>query len=108
MIRDSARSSAHATNTTAAIDSYSTIAEDYDSTANEMSFWGRLARESYESIVLKASYGVAVDLGCGTGTALRHLRSRASSETMLIGVEPAEAMRRVAEARCVGVSGVEF
>src|SRR5512140_387908 len=108
MIRDGARSTAHVTTTTAAIDSYSTIAEDYDSIANEMSFWGTLAREFYESIVLKPSYGVAVDLGCGTGTALSHLRTRASSETMLIGIEPAEPMRRVAEARCAGVAGVEF
>jgi len=91
-----------------AVSSYSAVAHKYDGAANENSFWGELARRSYESIALESSYRVIVDIGCGTGLALHHLRSRAPDTMTLIGIEPAEQMRLLAEQRSAGVAGIEF
>ncbi|HVH45116.1 MAG TPA: beta-ketoacyl synthase N-terminal-like domain-containing protein, partial [Labilithrix sp.] len=91
--------------TTAA--SYSAIADQYDAPSNETSFWGELAREAYEGIVLLPRYRLVVDVGCGTGLALKHLRGRAPASTQLIGVEPAEQMRLLAQRRLTGDEGIE-
>ena len=73
--------------------SYSSVADRYDGDSNERSFWGELAREAYEAIVLRPRYRVIVDVGCGTGLALHHLQGRAPAHAKLIGIEPAEQMR---------------
>ena len=54
------------THTTAS--SYSAIADRYDDPANETSFWGRLARQAYERMVLAPGYQLVVDVGCGSGS----------------------------------------
>jgi len=89
-------------------ESYSRIASKYDGQSNEYSLWGELARGMYEGIVLKPQYRVIVDVGCGTGAALNHLQGRASPSVQLIGVEPSEQMRRLAEQRNAGIASVEL
>ena len=89
-------------------ESYSKIASKYDGQSNEYSLWGELARGMYEGIVLKPQYRVIVDVGCGTGAALNHLQGRASPSVQLIGVEPSEQMRRLAEQRNAGIASVEL
>ncbi|WP_394849564.1 SDR family NAD(P)-dependent oxidoreductase [Pendulispora brunnea] len=83
--------------TTAA--SYSAIADRYDDESNETSFWGELAREAYENIVISPKHRLVVDVGCGTGLALEHLRGRAPESTRFVGIEPAEQMRQLAKER---------
>jgi ubiquinone/menaquinone biosynthesis C-methylase UbiE len=89
-------------------ESYSAVASHYDDELNETSFWGELARESYEAIVIKPRYEVILDVGCGTGLALHHLQGRAPSHVHLFGVEPSEEMRRLAERRNAASPNVEL
>src|SRR6218665_2421312 len=88
--------------------SYSKIADKYDTQSNESSFWGELARGSYEAMLLKPQYRVIVDVGCGTGGALNHLQSRAPSSTRFIGIEPSEQMRLFAQQHNAGSASVEL
>src|SRR5690349_21710428 len=94
--------------TNIAAESYSSIAAKYDDSGNGTSFWGALARDAYERIVLKPRHELVVDVGCGTGLALEHLQGRAPSGTRLVGVEPAEQMRSLAAERCAARPNIEI
>ncbi|WP_394849576.1 SDR family NAD(P)-dependent oxidoreductase [Pendulispora brunnea] len=87
--------------------SYSAIADKYDDPANETSFWGRLARQAYERMVLLPEYRLVVDVGCGSGLALEHLQGRAPASTSFVGIEPAEQMRVIAKQRTAGGGRVD-
>lgn len=88
-------------------DSYSAIASRYDGESNETSFWGELARQAYDNIVLVPRYRLIADVGCGTGLGLHHLVGRAAPSARFVGIEPAEQMRMLAQHRLAGCERVE-
>ena len=77
------------------IDTYSQLAAEYDGELNLHSCWGRAADRALSSVNIKNSYESVVDVGCGTGRALRKLASHAPSVDF-VGIEPADNMRRLA------------
>src|SRR5215471_6275516 len=89
-----------------AADSYSTIAQHYNSYANKSSFWERLARAAYEGIDLKV-YKTGVDVGCGTGLAIEFLGRKSRDGVRIVGIEPAERMRSLAKERVAQLNNVD-
>ena len=79
------------------VQSYSDRASEYDRESNLQSCWGLLAGQCLKAIHLRSSYQVIVDVGCGTGHALKHFISQASAGAQFVGVEPAHNMRRRAD-----------
>jgi ubiquinone/menaquinone biosynthesis C-methylase UbiE len=79
-------------------DTYSDQADTYDGTDNARSCWGLDTERIIRSLLLQPKHRTVVDVGCGTGGALLHLASDAPPDVRFIGVEPAENMRRRAEA----------
>ncbi|MBC7976382.1 MAG: class I SAM-dependent methyltransferase, partial [Myxococcales bacterium] len=84
------------------------VPSGYDHPENETSFWGQLARQAYERIVLGPGHRIIVDVGCGSGVALASLARRAAASVTLVGVDPAEDMRRLAAQRTAGLTQVEI
>ncbi|QVQ52667.1 class I SAM-dependent methyltransferase [Spiractinospora alimapuensis] len=68
---------------------------------------GRSGDEFYLEIIMAT--GSVLDVGCGTGTLLRHARDQGHTGR-LVGLDPAEAMLEVARARetTAGGSGIEW
>src|SRR5689334_1513172 len=87
------------------IESYSSVAEQYDDVANQESFWGRWTSRFCTSIDLR-DYRTVLEVGCGTGNGLVELASRASKAVRFIGIEPAAAMRERARDAAAPLSNV--
>ncbi len=85
-----------------AIDSYSRIGERYHDDRNLRSLWGEMGDAFLESLTMPEGLSLVADLGCGTGSSLTALAARLPGETRLIGVEPADGMRAVAERTVAG------
>jgi len=81
------------------IETYSSLAKQYDDQANLLSCWGHAAQKALASIRLKADYGIVVDMGCGPGRALVQLASSSQPGVQFIGIDPAENMRQLAAQR---------
>jgi ubiquinone/menaquinone biosynthesis C-methylase UbiE len=89
------------------IETYSRLANEYDGDLNLRSCWGRAAEGALACVNIKSSYASVVDIGCGTGRALRKLASRAASLDF-IGIEPALNMRRLAVHHTAGCPNVRI
>ncbi len=76
------------------VETYSRLADQYDDEANVGSCWGRAAEKALSCILLRDSYQVVLDVGCGTGRALAHFASKARPGVRFIGLDPAENMRK--------------
>jgi len=81
------------------VETYSRLADEYDSLGNTNSCWGRVTKHSLGLITLQEKYKVVVDVGCGVGRELAQLASHDSPEVEFIGIEPATKMREIAIAR---------
>jgi ubiquinone/menaquinone biosynthesis C-methylase UbiE len=90
------------------VETYSRLAKQYDEEANASSCWGRAAEKALASIRLKKDYGVALDVGCGTGKALVRLASDAPPGVRFKGIDPAENMRVIATQRTRDLANVEI
>ncbi|GAB6040932.1 SDR family NAD(P)-dependent oxidoreductase [Endothiovibrio diazotrophicus] len=91
-----------------AIDGYSRIAERYEEEGNLRSVWGLLAEERIAALEPSPAWKVVADIGCGTGASSRALAARLAPDARLIGVEPADGMRAVAERACAGDPRIEL
>jgi ubiquinone/menaquinone biosynthesis C-methylase UbiE len=89
-------------------DAYSEHATEYDTEANQLSCWGKLAKVELGSLSIRSHRQCVVDVGCGTGAALVHLASRLQPSTRLIGVEPAPGMRALACQRTAALPSVSI
>lgn len=78
------------------IATYSDLAARYDEQRNLTSCWGQAADEALGEIHVSPDDRLVVDVGCGTGRALRALAAGAHEHTRFVGVEPAEGMRQLA------------
>lgn len=78
------------------IRAYSRHADAYDSEENQRSCWGQATAQALTDIHIDLCDGVVVDVGCGSGRALRKLADEAGPAVHFIGVEPAEGLRRKA------------
>lgn len=85
--------------------------DDRPDAYDELRASGHMARRRVEFFleVVDGSPGTVVELGCGTGTLLRHL-ARARPERSFVGVEPLENYVRFARerARDAGLTNVRF
>jgi ubiquinone/menaquinone biosynthesis C-methylase UbiE len=87
------------------VETYSRLAQQYDDDLNLHSCWGLAAEKALASIVVKDSYQVVLDVGCGTGRALLHLARSSRPGVQFIGIDPAKNMRRRAIRRTSHVAG---
>lgn len=90
------------------VETYSRLAREYDEEANFQSCWGRASEKALSAIRLREEYGVVVDMGCGTGRAIRALASAAPSGMRFMGIDPAENMCRVAAQKTAGQKTVQI
>ena len=90
------------------IETYSRLALEYDEEANFQSCWGRASEKALSAIGLREEYSVVVDMGCGTGRAIRALASAAPPRMQFIGIDPAENMCRVAAQKTAGQKTVQI
>src|SRR5437899_12636773 len=81
------------------VETYSRMADEYDSPENVASCWGRVTQHSIGLMADTNSYKTVVDVGCGTGRELLQIASLASPPVRFIGIEPAANMRKAASAR---------
>jgi len=86
----------------AIIRAYSDRAAEYDAEANLSSCWNSASTRALQTI--RAN----VDVGCGTGRALRELAAIARADTNFIGLEPAANMCRRAVSLLAKFSNVRF
>jgi ubiquinone/menaquinone biosynthesis C-methylase UbiE len=77
----------------AIVKAYSHRAEIYDETANLRSCWGSIADRAVRDIMLPERCSRVVEVGCGSGHALRRIVQRAEPAVEFIGIEPALGMR---------------
>jgi ubiquinone/menaquinone biosynthesis C-methylase UbiE len=75
------------------IGAYSREAGRYDGEGNLHSCWAVVAERALAGIGLRERHRVVVEVGCGSGRALRELAARAGPGAQIIGIEPAEGMR---------------
>ena len=90
------------------VEAYSRLAHQYDDELNIHSCWGRAADQALNAIHLVSPYRVVLDVGCGTGRALVRLASESSHDVRLIGIDPAENMRKRAVERTAGISNIQI
>ena len=90
------------------IDTYSALAEKYDDPGHTQSCWTAHSDRIVASLTLKSSFQTVAEVGCGTGRALVHLAARGHPARRFIGVEPAEEMRRRAQAITRGLPNVRI
>jgi ubiquinone/menaquinone biosynthesis C-methylase UbiE len=81
------------------VETYSSLAQQYDDELNVNSCWGRGAEGALSSIHMQPAYRMVLDVGCGTGRALVRLASESSGDVTFTGIDPAENMRKRAEER---------
>lgn len=81
------------------VETYSRLAEEYDSAPNRASCWGRVSRETLAQIAIDFAHGTVLDVGCGTGFELAQLAASTVPTVRFVGVEPAPKMCEVAAAR---------
>lgn len=86
------------TNEDQIINSYSRRAAEYAGSDNFASCWGRLSESLWTELDVNSSHRLVVDVGCGPGVTLAQLVTRYPPTTRLVGVEPAENMRRLGQA----------
>ena len=79
--------------------SYSRHAGDYEAERNQRSCWAPVTDEALASLRVEPRYERIVDVGCGAGHALEKLASATGQRVELVGVEPAEELRKRAVAR---------
>jgi ubiquinone/menaquinone biosynthesis C-methylase UbiE len=89
------------------VETYSRLAQEYDDDLNVRSCWGLAANAALSSIVIKETYDVVLDVGCGTARALAQLASAGRPGTQWIGIDPAENMRKLAIERTRDLSSVQ-
>jgi ubiquinone/menaquinone biosynthesis C-methylase UbiE len=90
------------------IDSYSRRAAEYAGSDNFESCWGRLSESLWTRLDVNPNHRLVVDVGCGPGATLAHLATRYPPTTRLVGVEPAENMRRLGQALTELYPNIEF
>lgn len=91
------------------VETYSLLAEQYNDDLNaQRSCWGRAAERALATIRLKDDYNVVLDMGCGTGQAVERFASEMRPEGRLIGIDPADNMRRIARERAGRFPNVEI
>ena len=90
------------------VETYSRLANQYDDEANLQSCWGRASEKVLDSLRIKDSYRMVLDVGCGTGRALLHLASRSSPEIQFIGVDPATNMCERAARRTASHANIKI
>ena len=90
------------------VQTYSQLAHQYDDDLNIKSCWGRAADRALALIQRSEQYDSILDVGCGTGRALALLASRDPRSRKLVGIDPAENMRRLAIARCEMFKNVQI
>lgn len=90
------------------VETYSRLASQYDDDLNIRSCWGKAADKALRTIVIKDSYRLVLDVGCGTGRAIAELASQSRPGIQWIGVDPAENMRQLAAARTKAIRGVQI
>jgi ubiquinone/menaquinone biosynthesis C-methylase UbiE len=74
------------------IQCYSEHAGQYDSLRNLSSCWGQATAQALSTINLRSSDELVVEVGCGTGTALREVVAKSSPRVRFIGIDPADNM----------------
>lgn len=90
------------------VETYSRLAEQYDDDANIHSCWGKATGKALRTVIIKDSYRVVLDVGCGTGRGLVGLASKSSPDVRWIGIDPAENMRKLAIARTRSFPNVQI
>lgn len=90
------------------VETYSRLADEYDSAPNRASCWGRVSHETLAQIAIEASHGTVLDVGCGTGRELAQLAGASEPTIQFIGVEPAPKMREIAAAKTAEQSNVRI
>lgn len=78
------------------VETYSQLAAQYDGDENMHSCWGMASDKALASLRLRDRHERVVDVGCGSGRALRELAARAAITREFIGIEPAQNMRHLA------------
>ncbi|MFL6284248.1 MAG: class I SAM-dependent methyltransferase [Pyrinomonadaceae bacterium] len=90
------------------IESYSRRAGEYAGEDNFASCWGSLSESLWAELDVRPSHHLVVDVGCGPGTTLEYLAKHCPPTTRLVGVEPAEHMRRMGRTLTERYPNVEF
>lgn len=90
------------------VEAYSRLAREYDDDSNLKSCWGLASERAVSLLRLGDDCGVVVDVGCGTGRALRSLQSTARSGVRFVGIDPAPNMCQIAAERTLGQPGVQI
>lgn len=90
------------------VEAYSRLAREYDDGSNLKSCWGRASERAVSSLRLPDDCGVVLDVGCGTGRALRSLQSKARSDIRFVGIDPAPNMCQIAAQRTLDLPGVQI
>ena len=81
------------------IGAYDSAGAEYDDAANITSCWGKVGVDAGASIHPDPRSRVIADVGCGTGPVIERLVKEFPAETKFYGVEPADGMRKQAEAK---------
>jgi ubiquinone/menaquinone biosynthesis C-methylase UbiE len=91
------------------VETYSKLAEEYDGDRNAaLSCWGKATERALATVQLKDDYDVILDMGCGTGHAVERFGAELRPGAQLIGIDPAENMRRIAARRVRNFSNVDI
>jgi len=85
------------------IDTYSKLAQEYESPENLSSCWGKMTRHCIGMTRIKENAQLVADVGCGPGIEMAAF-AKERPETHFIGVEPAEELRHSAEAKASKLS----
>lgn len=80
---------------TSIIDTYSKLANEYESLENLNSCWGLMTKHCLGLTRIKADASLVADVGCGPGIELAQIAQKQPA-TSFIGVEPAEELRKSA------------
>jgi ubiquinone/menaquinone biosynthesis C-methylase UbiE len=90
------------------VETYSRLAREYDEDANFRSCWGRASENALASIRLRTDHNLVLDVGCGTGRAIRALASTAPPHVQFIGIDPADNMCRIAAQKTSACPSVQI
>jgi ubiquinone/menaquinone biosynthesis C-methylase UbiE len=90
------------------VEAYSRLAREYDDDSNLKSCWGLASERAVSSVRLRDDCGVVLDIGCGTGRAMRSLQSTARPGVRFVGIDPAPNMCHIAAQRTLDLPGVQI
>ncbi|MBA3858967.1 MAG: hypothetical protein C0507_18840 [Cyanobacteria bacterium PR.3.49] len=85
------------------IETYSRLAQEYESPENLNSCWGKMTKHCVGLTRIDDNTQLAVEIGCGPGIELTELAA-AHPSTNFIGIEPAQELRNSATARISDLS----